>query len=309
MKRIAILIRLAAALFPLLVLGSPQARAQASCNASTLNRVYVSGGSNELMGDIAISCITSVSSVQTTLTASYSAPVTTGTGMMTSSLPFVVAPTRAQVGDSITFTFTPSAGTQSFVIFGVGVNATFAGSAVNASWSGSNFFFTNVFGQVGLATTESNLVAAGTKGRVDSTGGLSGVGSAQVLIPITAKMFSGVTSNSLSFQLRIIPNGTAPALSGTLAFNGSPSLPAPGVDTSGGANLITVTWGGGLSLTGTTPLGSVVMTIPGNVTSQHSYTLLVSQASSSAGTMYGGPTYILTTTAAPKFGRRQTISE
>jgi hypothetical protein len=293
----------------LLTLGASSAHAQFSfCNGLTLPRSYVTGGSNEVMGDVALVC-TSVAATPSTLTVDYFLTPNAGSGMLTSSLAFVVAPTRTQSGSSITFTFTPSSGDQTFSIFGVGVNATFITGTISAGWSGSPFFFTSSSGSVGIASTESNLLVTGIKGRVDIAGGGTGAGGTQVLIPISARMFTGVTANSLSFQLTVSRNGTAPALSGTLSFNKSASLPAPGIDTAGGSDVITVTWGGGLSLTGTTALGNIVMTIPANVSNQNSYTLRITQASSSVGTIYAGPTNIVTTTAAPKKGRRQLTGE
>ena len=85
------------------------------------------------------------------------------------------------------------------------------------------------------------------------------------------------------------------ALTGTLSFNKASALPTPGfVDTSGGANEIAVSWLSGLTLSGTTSLGTVQVTVPLSASNGQTYTIHVTAASAS----FGGTTNVPITIGA-----------
>ena len=127
-----------------------------------------------------------------------------------------------------------------------------------------------------ITQAAANLVTAG------AAQGMVG-GTARVLIMLA--LSSGVNVNSVNFGLSIAPNGSAPALAGTLSFQPDAALGAPtSVNTSGGPGLITVIWQGPTPLlSGTARLGEVVVVVPATAAPGQSYTLYITAAGGSMG--------------------------
>ena len=83
---------------------------------------------------------------------------------------------------------------------------------------------------------------------------------------MTLALDSGVTIDNLSFGVRITPNGSAPALTGSLSFNNSLAAP-PTFALPSGSDAISVAWLTlfNPALSGTVAVGSIAMTIPDHV--------------------------------------------
>lgn len=301
----------AAVMIMLSLLGSRKLHGQMTALTVTSLSMQVSAsGTNEPMGEVAFTCLTPISAYPYELAIAYSAPVTSGTGMMTSSLPFLVPPERSQSGSTLIFRFTPSAGMCNFVVRGIGANASVAGGgAIYATVLGYYpLTFSNPSVQVAVLGTNPFI-----KGRIDTPIGLSGAPGNQVQIPVTLTLNAGVNADTASFQLDVIPDGLSPGLTGTLSFNKNASLPNPAVDTSEGPQRIRVTWAGGLGLSGTIVLGNVILTIPPQAYGNHSYILSFSSSSFSYGggpvSVWWGPTNKLSVNAPLKKRRGQTLGQ
>lgn len=147
-----------------------------------------------------------------------------------------------------------------------------------------------------------------SQGTVSATGG-SGLPGSAFNIPVTVSLDTGVTLDTLSFGVRIVPEGAAPALTGTLSFTKDASLPAPNIiDTGSGPNLIAVAWllpPISPALTETRSLGFITMTIPASAQAGQTYTIQVAGALGQLGstdvTLTPGPNATLTV-AAPSGG-------
>jgi len=180
------------------------------------------------------------------------------------------------------------------------------------TWGGGGTGNGSVGYSVGANTSTTShsgtLTIAGQTFTVTQSGrGILGAGAAEAMpgttarIPITVTLEDGLSVDRLSFGLSVLPNGSAPALATNLAFQRDPVVPAPTLDTSGGAGSITVTWQGlSPALSGTVKLGEVLAAIPATATGGHSYTVQITAASASlAGTSVPtlkGPNALLTVT-------------
>lgn len=310
MKRQNVIFCSLAMALSLLSFGAIGAFAQGFCSTSSVPTLVSPTGTNEVLGSIVLYNCTGISSTASVITAGISAPVTPGTGLLISSVPFVVAPTLSQSGNVLTFRFTPAAGSSSFTILGIGANIAASGitfpSQVSALLTTSPFFITNNFLNVAIPGTSV------VQGRLDTVAGLSGLPGSTVNIPVSLNLNSGVTANSLSFTLKIVANGTAPALTGSLVFNKAITLPAPTTSTSG-SDVIQVSWPSGLSLSGASSLGTVAMVIPPGAFGGPTYTLWLTTASATSGgsnlIMDIGPTNTLNVTFVAKKRPGQIVSE
>ncbi len=142
-----------------------------------------------------------------------------------------------------------------------------------------------------FSNTASATVAVTVSGTLPAGGGTVSASSAQgtsggtAAITVAVGLASGVSVDTLSFGLSITPNGAAPALTGALSFSRDASMPVPDLlDTSGGPNVIAVSWLN-LSppLSGTVRLGQVVVNLPSGASGQ-SYTVTITGASGSLST-------------------------
>ena len=131
------------------------------------------------------------------------------------------------------------------------------------------------------ATGLSAAVTAGWVTPVSATGPAGG----EARIPITLTMNSGVSVDGLAFGLKVEPNGTAPALSGQLSFVKEAAMAEPAL-TDAGLNTFSVGWMGLVQpLEGTVRLGEVVVPIPSLATDGQTYTVRITGASGSRGTV------------------------
>ena len=69
------------------------------------------------------------------------------------------------------------------------------------------------------------VVTVNTLGTVSPAAGSGGLGGS-FSIPVSLSLASGTSVDSLSFGLQIVPNGSAPVLSGAPSFAKDASLPA-----------------------------------------------------------------------------------
>jgi hypothetical protein len=104
-------------------------------------------------------------------------------------------------------------------------------------------------------------------------------------VPVVLTLNNGIAANSVSFGIRILPVGTAMALTDPLDFEKDAGMPEPSLkDTSFGVNAISVSW---LvlanSLTGTVRLGEVLVPIPSLAADGQTYTVRVTGAGGAAG--------------------------
>jgi len=209
---------------------------------------------------------------------------------------------------STTGTITTVAGDGNFDFFGDG------GLAALARLNGPQALAVDTSGNLYIADGNNDRIrkvigeVPPESGRV-SASSASGAAGSTVQIPITLSLSPGVSIDSLSFGVRLIPNGTAPGLGGALTFTkdasiaNNPNL----VDTAGSTDQISVAWLSNLSptLSGTTctlaapcRLGTVGVTIPAGATNGQTYTIQVTGASGTLGTtdvaLVPGPNATLT---------------
>jgi hypothetical protein len=139
-------------------------------------------------------------------------------------------------------------------------------------------------GRTGTLTIAGQQVsitqATAIDGAITPTGG-SGAANGVVHVPVNVTLNDGISADGLSFTLQITPNSPAPALAGTLGFSADGALPTPGtVDTSGGAETITVSWTGLSPVgSGTFYLGDVLVTLPSTVQTGQTYVAQITAAS------------------------------
>ncbi len=122
--------------------------------------------------------------------------------------------------------------------------------------------------------TVQGVVAIGPSG--DTAGGT-------VRIPVTLVANSGISADKIAFSLQVIPNGSAPALTGVMTFAPDAALGTPTtMDTSGGAGVISLSW---LSLaaavSSTQHLGDLLVTTPSSAAIGQTYAVQVTGASAS----------------------------
>ncbi len=165
------------------------------------------------------------------------------------------------------------------------------------------------------------LLGQAQQGTVSTTGGTGAAGST-FNIPVTLNLNSGVLIDTLSFGVQVLPNGGAPALTGTLAcpagsfptgaatgllcFTPAAGVPAPQfVDNGFSANTISVSWSSGIAfIAGTTNLGTIAMPIPAVAVGAQTYSLNVSGASAT----FGAPPNAVNVVLAPGAGSLLTVS-
>jgi uncharacterized protein (TIGR03437 family) len=142
------------------------------------------------------------------------------------------------------------------VVFSAGFNPTFAAQTATITVLGQSFSITQppVSYYAGIAS------AAGLPGSV-------------ARMPLTLN--SLVTFNSLSLELVIQPNGSAPVLTAPIGFQVAPGVPAPQIATSasGQYQIINLTWNSISPAlpTGTTKLGEFLVTLPASAVVGQTY--------------------------------------
>ena len=189
------------------------------------------------------------------------------------------------VVDSGNFRFTFSTGTGSTTVL-VGDYVTFGSMTGNApgyditvmasvSVSDPTIGFTNATVPIAsVSAANCKFVAAGAA---------QGIAGGTARVPITLAL-GGASVNNVSFSLSITPDGSAPALSGSLSFQPNVALGVPTTNTPVGSNGVTVGWQGLTpALSGTVTMGEVLVAIPGTATPGESYTLQITAASGSMG--------------------------
>jgi hypothetical protein len=142
-----------------------------------------------------------------------------------------------------------------------------------------------ITGATGLVFSVTQAGFAAPAGAVGAAGALASPG-ATARIPVTLTLSSGLL-DSLSFGLQVVPVGAAPPITTALSFTPDASMPsATVVDSGGGPSVVSVSW---LDLTpavsGTRRLGEVNVVIPATATAIQSYTLHVTGANGSSGTV------------------------
>jgi len=193
-------------------------------------------------------------------------------------------------------------------LWGAASNATWVAITAGSDGSGNGTVSYSVAANTSTSPRTGTLTIAGQTFTVTQSGrGILGAGAVEAMpgatarIPITVTIESGVSVDRLSFGLSVLANVSAPPLTANLAFQQDPVVPAPMLDTSGGAGSITVSWQGlAPALSGTIKLGEVLAPVPATATGGHSYTVQITAASASlAGTsvpMLKGPNALLTVT-------------
>jgi hypothetical protein len=133
------------------------------------------------------------------------------------------------------------------------------------------------------ATGAAAITAVGTVGIAAASG--SPGGSAR--IPVTLSMNGPATVDSVAFGLRVEAVGTAPALTDALSLAKDAAMAEPTFsDTSAGPGTISVGWLGlSAALSGTVRLGEVVVPIPALATDGQTYTVRITGASGSLGSV------------------------
>jgi hypothetical protein len=126
-----------------------------------------------------------------------------------------------------------------------------------------------------LETVQGAVAALAAQG---SPGGVARV-------PVVLTLNNGIAANSVSFGIRVLPVGTAIALTDPLDFEKDAGMPEPSLrDTSFGVNAISVSWLGlANSLTGTVRLGEVLVPIPSLAADGQTYTVRVTGAGGASG--------------------------
>jgi hypothetical protein len=127
------------------------------------------------------------------------------------------------------------------------------------------------FSVTSAVTTQGTVVA----------GSLTAAAGGRVLLPVTLSLNSGITIDSLLFNIQITPQGAAPALTGTPGFVSDSSLPTPVA--TGSSNGITVCWPPSLTpaLSGTKLLGYVTVSVPVSAADGALYSVRVTAAGAS----------------------------
>jgi 6-phosphogluconolactonase (cycloisomerase 2 family) len=98
-------------------------------------------------------------------------------------------------------------------------------------------------------------------------------------IPVNVTLNSGAKLDGVSFSMQVTPNGSAPAITATLGFVADTALPAPIINTLGGAGAIGVSWSGlPTSLSGTVHVGDVLVPLPSGAQAGQSYTAQITLA-------------------------------
>lgn len=140
--------------------------AQGLCSVASSAAQLRWEGTVEALGPISLTC-TGVSSVQTAISVTVNAPLvlvsdtpdnltTFPKASLTSDLGFALAPTVFSVGNSVTFSFLPLAGSQTFVISGLRANVAASGlpfgAVITASLATSSLSLTNTSLIVGIVS-------------------------------------------------------------------------------------------------------------------------------------------------------------
>jgi hypothetical protein len=133
------------------------------------------------------------------------------------------------------------------------------------------------------ATGAAAITAVGTVGIASASG--SPGGSAR--IPVTLSMSGPATVDSVAFGLRVEAVGTAPALTDALSFAKDAAMAEPTFsDTSAGPGTTSVGWLNlATALGGTVRLGEVLVPIPALAVDGQTYTVRITGASGSLGSV------------------------
>lgn len=133
-------------------------------------------------------------------------------------------------------------------------------------------------------------------GTVTVSGGSGNPGSV-VSVTVTLALSAGTSIDSLSFGVRIIANGSAPAISGVTFTSGLPTSPTLTAVTSDGVGPF---WASlSPTLTGTTTLGTVNFTIPATAVAGQTYSATLTAASATYINAAGNRTTLTPTLGAP----------
>jgi hypothetical protein len=133
-----------------------------------------------------------------------------------------------------------------------------------------------VTGDMAVIATASNTLSAASAS--------AGPG-ATFSIPVTLSMLGGVSANAVTFGLQVVPNASAPALTGTLAFTRNASITdVPLVGANGTTNQIGVVWSSLTTpITGSVQLGVVTGTLPATAATGQSYSIQITGAGATDG--------------------------
>ena len=187
--------------------------------------------------------------------------------------------------DSGNFRFTFSSGTGSTTVL-TGDFVTFGNLTGNAPAYDSTVMASVLTSDPTMSFTNPTVVIASVSAANCAfvrAGAAQGVAGGTARVPIALGL-GGASVNNVSFSLSITPDGSAPALSGSLSFQPNVALGAPTTNTPVGSNGVTVGWQGLTpALSGTVTMGEVVVAIPGTATPGQSYTLQITAASGSMG--------------------------
>ena len=160
------LLQLTAAVL-LLSTGGKFASAQGVCSVASSPAQLRWEGTVEALGPISLTC-TGVASVRATITVTVDAPLVLASGtpdnlttfpaaILTSNVGFVLAPTASSVNNSVTFSFFPLAGSQTFIISGIRANVAAsglpAGAFITAFLATSSLSLTNPSPIIGIVAS------------------------------------------------------------------------------------------------------------------------------------------------------------
>jgi len=139
-----------------------------------------------------------------------------------------------------------------------------------------------------ITVTYTPTTAQGTVSAGSASAGIGGT----FTIPVTLTLNSGLSATALTLGAQIVPNGSAPVLSGSLGFTSS-LTDTPLVNTGGTANALAVVWSSlTTAVTGTKVVGSITGTLPGTSVVGNTYSIQITGASASQGstvyTLTGG---------------------
>lgn len=111
-------------------------------------------------------------------------------------------------------------------------------------------------------------------GTVAVVGPASGSPGTAVTLPVTLALNTGISIGSLSFGVKIIANGAAPALSTGVTFTSLAPTPAPS-QTASDPDAVGLFFQFNPAISGTRALGTVSFTIPGSAVAGQSYTVQI----------------------------------
>ncbi len=121
---------------------------------------------------------------------------------------------------------------------------------------------------------------------VFSAAGGSGTQGGTVNLPVSMTLDNGVSFDTLSFTLTLLPNGSSLPLTGGLGFTAGGGMPTPTTIDTSQPNTITVTWSGlSPAMSGARAVGNVTVTLPIDGDGDH-YAVHIAAASGMSGTTF-----------------------